>query len=127
MRKNNAIARKIASAMVPIPSGSSALQLATAYDPATGLDHFPPWAMGAVPLQQKLIGPSGILYTYTRMYLPKDQGSYLIGFADFDEGVRLLGRLASTDGRTPRIGQRLTIAAVDAANADAGYEFRLMD
>lgn len=127
MRKNNVITGRIASALIPASSEDCGLQLTTAYDPATGLHHFPPWAMGAVPLQQKLIGPSGILYTYTRMYLPKDQGSYLIGFADFDEEVRLLGRLASTDGRTPRIGQRLTIAAVDAANADAGYEFRLMD
>lgn len=76
-------------------------------------------------MEERLVGPVGTLYSYTRMHLPKAGGSYLIGFADFEGEVRVLGRIASD--AEPHVGNVVTAVAVDPQNLSAGYVFEITE
>src|SRR5690606_38675592 len=97
----------------------------TAWDSKTGLHHFPPPDRARDDMSEHLVGPTGTLYTYTCMHIPKANKSYLIGFADFGGSVRLLGRILSD--AEPRIGGHITIVPANPEDLCAGYGFEMTE
>lgn len=127
MNKINDMETRVSQAMRLSGSHGEQLRLLTTYDAQTKLFHFPPVHFAHRQLEERLVGPFGTLYTYTRMYLPKNKGSYWIGFVDLNEGMRLLGKIKCEQGLKPRIGQKTELLVADADRPEAGYAFGLLD
>ena len=127
MNKTNDMETRVSQAMRPSGSRGEQLRLLTTFDAQTELFHFPPVRLAHRQLEERLVGPFGTLYTYTRMHLPQNRGSYWIGFVDLDEGMRLLGKIKCGEGLEPRIGQKTQLMVADASRPEAGYAFGLMD
>lgn len=125
MNPNNAIGSRIVAAIRPVANTQRSVRLAAAFDPQTSLHHFPPPITLQAQMTERLVGPVGTLHTYTRMHLPKAAGSYLIGFADFEGQVRILGRISSQV--EPKCGDIVSVVAVDPADLSAGYLFEITE
>lgn len=77
------------------------------------------------------LGPSGSLYTYALVRQAPEQfpTPYLIGYVDFDEGVRVFTQIETDDPAALRLGQRMHLVIGELGHDAEGrprlvYRFR---
>lgn len=68
------------------------------------------------------MGASGHLYTFTTVH-PAKAPAYALGMVDFDNGLRVFGRLAWPEGTVPAIGDMVRATAFALPDGTPDYAF----
>lgn len=68
------------------------------------------------------MGAGGRLYTFTTVY-PGKAPAYALGMVDFDNGLRVFGRLAWPEGAEPAIGDAVCVVASTLPDGTPDYAF----
>ncbi|MFV0676929.1 Zn-ribbon domain-containing OB-fold protein [Variovorax sp. tm] len=68
------------------------------------------------------MGASGRLYTFTSVH-PGKAPAYALGMVDFDNGLRVFGRLAWPDGSEPAIGDLVQAVAFELPDGTPDFAF----
>lgn len=100
------------------------LMLLGARDPATSALRFPPpeFLQAGEAAQPEAMGASGRLYTFTTVH-PGKAPTYALGMVDFDNGLRVFGRLAWPEGCQPAIGDVVHAVAATLPDGTPDYAF----
>lgn len=103
---------------------ASGMTLLGARNPATGEVRFPPPAFlhegqAAQPIS---MGASGSLYTFTTVH-PGKAPAYTLGMVDFENGLRVFGRLLWPGDAAPAIGDAVRAVAFTLADGTPDYAF----
>lgn len=100
------------------------LTLLGARDRATGALRFPPpeFLQAGEAAQPEAMGASGCLYTFTTVH-PGKAPAYALGMVDFDNGLRVFGRLAWPEGSQPAIGDAVRAVAATLPDGTPDYAF----
>jgi uncharacterized OB-fold protein len=86
---------------------------------------------GSVDLETIALSPTGTIWTWTSQefrpisppYLgPEAHEPYYVGFVEVAEGLCVEARLCGFGGRSPRIGDQVTLVALPFRTDDAGNE-----
>lgn len=90
----------------------------------TGALRFPPpeFLQAGEAAQPEAMGATGRLYTFTTVY-PGKAPAYALGMVDFDNGLRVFGRLAWPEGSQPAIGDVVRAAAATLPDGTPDYAF----
>lgn len=86
---------------------------------------FPPveYVHGDQRAEEIVLGPTGLLYSYSIVYPGKDKAPYGLAMVDFEPGVRAFGRLLF-DGQPPVIGSSLRVVPFSLADGAPDYAFQ---
>ncbi|MDP9606166.1 UNVERIFIED_ORG: putative OB-fold protein [Variovorax paradoxus] len=100
------------------------LMLRGARNHTTGALHFPPpeFLQAGEAAQPEDMGVSGRLYTFTTVH-PGKAPAYALGMVDFDNGLRVFGRLAWPEGSQPAIGDVVRAVAATLPDGTPDYAF----
>lgn len=106
---------------------SDGLMLLGARNRATGALCFPPpeFLQAGESAQPEAMGASGRLYTFTIVY-PGKAPAYALGMVDFDNGLRVFGRLAWPQGSQPAIGAVVRTVTAMLPDGTPDYAFAPM-
>lgn len=90
----------------------------------TGDLRFPPpeFLQSGEAAGAEALGTQGRLYTFTTVY-PGKAPAYMLGMVDFDNGLRVFGRLTWPEGAEPAIGDVVRTAAATLPNGTPDYAF----
>jgi len=86
---------------------------------------------GSVDLETIALSPAGTVWTWTSQEFrpisppyagPETFTPYYVGFVEVAEGLCVEARLAGFGGRSPRIGEQVTLTALPFRTDDAGNE-----
>ena len=90
----------------------------------TGELRFPPpeFLQAGEAAEPVAMGAGGRLYTFTTVY-PGKASAYTLGMVDFDNGLRVFGRLAWPEGTEPAIGDAVRIVASMLSDGTHDYAF----
>lgn len=94
----------------------------------TGELRFPPpeFVHPEEVVEPEAMNPSGRLYTYTTVH-PSKASSYALGMVDFDNGLRVFGRLTWPAGAEPCIGDVVRAVAAHLPDGTADFAFAPID
>jgi uncharacterized OB-fold protein len=86
---------------------------------------FPPqeYIHGDSELVEFLIGPNGVLYSYTVVHPGRDKKSYILAMVDFAPGVRVFGRIFPTADAQLELGSTLRLVRSEFPDGDPDYAF----
>ncbi|MET4575980.1 Zn-ribbon domain-containing OB-fold protein [Ottowia thiooxydans] len=103
---------------------ATGFMLMGARDSVSGEMRFPPpeFLHGGQAAEPSPMGASGRLYTFTTVH-PGKAPSYSLGMVDFENGLRVFGRLVWPDDVTPVIGDVVRAVAFTLADGTADYAF----
>lgn len=95
-----------------------------ARDSRTREVRFPPpeFLQGGRTAEPVSMGTHGTVYTYTTVH-PRNQPPYSLGMVDFENGLRVFGRLVSPDGTAPRIGEAVRVVAFSFPDGTPDFAF----
>ena len=90
----------------------------------TGELRFPPpeFLQAGEAAEPVAMGAGGRLYTFTTVY-PGKASAYTLGMVDFDNGLRVFGRLAWPEGTEPAIGDAVRVVASMLSDGTPDYAF----
>ena len=91
---------------------------------ATGELRFPPpeFVHSGEVVEPEAMNPIGHLYTYTTVH-PSKAASYALGMVDFENGLRVFGRLTWPAGKEPRIGDVVRAVAAQLPDGTPDFAF----
>ncbi|WP_028602429.1 Zn-ribbon domain-containing OB-fold protein [Ottowia thiooxydans] len=103
---------------------ATGLTLMAARNPDSGEMRFPPpeFLHGGQAAEPTPMGVAGSLYTFTTVH-PGKAPSYSLGMVDFENGLRVFGRLVWPSDATPAIGDVVRAVAFTLADGTADYAF----
>ena len=90
----------------------------------TGELRFPPpeFLHAGEVAEPAALGAAGRLYTFTAVH-PAKAPTYALGMIDFDNGLRVFGRLAWPEGSEPAIGDTVRAVAFALPDGTSDYAF----
>lgn len=86
---------------------------------------FPPaeFFLGDTPDEEILLGPKGVLYTYSIVHVDRERGTYALAMVDFEPGVRAFGHMVYEAGKEPPLGATMQVVPHTLADGSADYAF----
>jgi uncharacterized OB-fold protein len=97
---------------------------------AANLDwQFPPseYYFGEKPDEEILLGPKGVLYTYSIVHVDPRRGPYALAMVDFEPGVRAFGLLLFSEGQELNIGSLVKVVPHNLPDGTEDYAFALLE
>lgn len=87
---------------------------------------FPPaeFFLGDTPDEEILLGPRGVLYTYSIVHVDRERGPYALAMVDFEPGVRAFGPMVYEAGKEPPLGAAMQVVPHTLADGSADYAFK---
>lgn len=100
------------------------MTLLAARDPASGELRFPPpeFLQQGQAAEPVAMGAHGHLYTFTTVH-PGKAPAYVLGMVDFENGLRVFGRLVWSGDAAPAIGDTVRTVPFALADGTADYAF----
>ena len=110
-------------------SAEDGLQLIATRRPDGAPLQFPPQSFvhGDQVVEEVLIGPLGVLYTYSIVHPGREKAPYGLAMVDFTPGVRAFGRLLLKEGQEFLPGASVRTVPCDLPNGEADYAFEMVD
>jgi len=86
---------------------------------------FPPtqFVHGDTPHEELLLGPKGVLYTYSVVHTARDARPYALAMVDFEPGVRAFGPMHYEPGHLPPLGAYMRVVPHTLADGSPDYAF----
>jgi uncharacterized OB-fold protein len=87
---------------------------------------FPPaeFFLGDTPDQEILLGPKGVLYTYSIVHVDRERGPYALAMVDFEPGVRAFGPMLYEEGKEPALGATMQVVHHSLPDGSPDYAFQ---
>ena len=87
---------------------------------------FPPaeFFLGETPDEEILLGPKGVLYTYSIVHVDRERGPYALAMVDFEPGVRAFGPMVYEAGQEPPLGATMQVVQHILADGSEDYAFQ---
>ena len=87
---------------------------------------FPPaeFSLGESAYEETLLGPKGVLYTYSIVHVDRERGPYALAMVDFEPGVRAFGPMVYVAGKEPLLGASMEVVSYTLADGTADYAFQ---
>ena len=87
---------------------------------------FPPaeFFLGDTPDEEILLGPKGVLYTYSIVHVDRERGPYALAMVDFEPGVRAFGPMVYETGKEPPLGATMQVVPHTLADGSPDYAFQ---
>lgn len=119
--------QRVASHLKPTPNGLCLL--ATHRAGSKEPIQFPPqeFVHGDDSVDEVLIGPTGVLYTYTVVHPGRDKPPYALAMVDFEPGVRVFGRLLLSPHAQMPLGLTVRLTPHSLPDGEADYAFEAFE
>jgi uncharacterized OB-fold protein len=87
---------------------------------------FPPaeFFLGDTPDEEILLGPKGVLYTYSIVHVDRERGPYALAMVDFEPGVRAFGPMVFEAGQEPALGATMQVVHHTLVDGSEDYAFQ---
>ena len=87
---------------------------------------FPPaeFFLGETPDEEILLGPKGVLYTYSIVHVDRERSPYALAMVDFEPGVRAFGPMVYEAGQEPPLGATMQVVQHILADGSEDYAFQ---